>query len=459
MVDQWMWWTFSVVAGVLLFSLAVFIHELGHFLVARLLGMRADVFSIGFGPALWKKKVRGTELRISAIPFGGYVSLPQLDPEGMKKIQGDHSNGEAPLPPVAPWKRILVAVAGPMGNVLLAVICACLISWFAPAKCIGGTTVVGIVESQTAADAAGLQRGDQLLSVNGRAISTWNEFQTECILAGGKDATVRIAYLRNGEEKVTEALLDTQIVQDMDAYKVGGLYPNGTYLGVRAIIIDSVAHQAGLLPNDEILAVNGQPFTAIKQLTERPDPQAPFTMTVRTRKEGEAIRELTLTPREEVINEETGETKWLVGIVAEGIAPLQFPWMSERGVFAQLKSDTANVVRILQALTAPENEGETGRAAKNLGGPLMIFNLFIQMVGQGLWVCLGLLRLICINLAILNLLPIPVLDGGHILFALYAMVTRREPNPKVIGYITNAFALLLLGLMLLLVGVDITRIF
>ncbi len=463
-----LFWTLSIVVGVLLFSLAVFIHELGHFVVARLLGMRADVFSIGFGPALWKRKIKGTELRISAIPFGGYVSLPQLDPEGMQKIQGDHTSSktedgaeqeEEPCPPVAPWKRMLVAFAGPFGNILLAVVCACLISWFAPDEAIGGSNQVGLVETTSAAADAQLRPGDYLCAVNGKSTRTWTDFQTECILAGGKDALIHVTYERDGATYETDARLDTLITSGADAYKIGGLYPKDSYFGVRAIVENSVAHQAGILPKDEILAINGVPFTTLTQLTQRPDPTAPFTLRVLTHGADAQPRDILLTPREEVIDEETGETKWVVGIIVDGIPPLTFPWMAERGIFAQLYGDGCSVVRILEALTVPENDGERGRAAKNIGGPLMLFNLFIQMVQYGIWACLGLLRLICINLAILNLLPIPVLDGGHILFSLYAMITRREPNPKVIGFITNAFAFLLLGLMLLLVGVDITRFF
>ena len=126
-MSPYLLWPLSIVLALFLFSFAVFIHEFGHFLAARLLGMKADVFSIGFGPALWKRTFRGTEWRISAIPFGGYVSLPQLDPEAMKGIQGDH--GES-LPPAPPWKRIIVAFAGPFGNLVLAAVCAVAIFFF-----------------------------------------------------------------------------------------------------------------------------------------------------------------------------------------------------------------------------------------------------------------------------------------------------------------------------------------
>ena len=120
----------AIVACILLFSFAIFIHEFGHFLAAKLLGFQVDTFSIGFGPALWKKKIKGVEYRISAIPFGGYVALPQLDPAGTAGVQGSKTEGDeedektdaAPPAPMAEWKKIVVAFAGPFGNIVLAVV-------------------------------------------------------------------------------------------------------------------------------------------------------------------------------------------------------------------------------------------------------------------------------------------------------------------------------------------------
>ena len=117
----------AIVACVFLFSFAVFIHEFGHFLAARILGLRVDRFSIGFGPALWKKTIGGVEYRFSAIPFGGYVALPQLDPEGTDALQGGTEKG-GKLEEIAAWKRIVVAFAGPFGNIVLAVALALLLS-------------------------------------------------------------------------------------------------------------------------------------------------------------------------------------------------------------------------------------------------------------------------------------------------------------------------------------------
>ena len=126
----------AALAVVLLFSLTILVHEGGHFLAARALGLEADVFAIGFGPALWKRKVGGTEYRVNAIPFGGYVSLPTLDPSGMSAIQaGGDADGKrgaaAPPQPAVWWKRILVSVAGPFGDLVLAVALAFVV-WALP---------------------------------------------------------------------------------------------------------------------------------------------------------------------------------------------------------------------------------------------------------------------------------------------------------------------------------------
>ena len=119
----------AIVACVLLFSLAVFIHEFGHFIAARKLGLRVEAFSIGFGPAIWKKKVNGVEYRISIIPFGGYVSLPDLDPEGTKALEGETQETDEQLADeLPPWKKIIVAFAGPFGNIVLAIAIALLLA-------------------------------------------------------------------------------------------------------------------------------------------------------------------------------------------------------------------------------------------------------------------------------------------------------------------------------------------
>ena len=549
-MSPYLLWPLSIILALFLFSFAVFIHEFGHFLAARLLGMKADVFSIGFGPALWKRTFRGTEWRISAIPFGGYVSLPQLDPEAMKGIQGDH--GES-LPPAPPWKRIIVAFAGPFGNLVLAAVCAVAIFFFAPDEAIGASTTVGMVEPDSAADQAGIRPGDRILSVNGNTVRSWTDFIVESYLNGGKDATVDVAVQRGEKTLTLSARLDTQPDSNEEVYIIGGLYPGPLDIGIGDVAPGSPAEQAGLRkgdiiltidgepflerpdlllarrdptvpltltvrnveesedaaprtvtltptaltdapeqftqppvlglsfrlrdlsaqtvtdesaaynlewvvpgspaalagmkPGDQVLSVNGQPFTDIKTLTQREQPEAPVTLTFRPAAGGEP-RTLTLTPA----------VPPSIGIAISPYINAHLQWMAERGVLAQLNSDAMSVVRVLKALTVPKSEGEAKRAASGLGGPIMIFSIFVQVIQNGLWVCLGFLRLICVNLALLNLLPIPVLDGGHILFALYAIVRRKEPSARFIAVVTNVFVVLFLCLFAVLIYRDSMRL-
>ena len=442
-------WPIIILAAALIFSLAVFIHEFGHFTAARLLGLKADVFSIGFGPALWKRQIGKTEWRISAIPFGGYVSLPQLDPDGMKQIQGDH--GET-LPPAPPWKRIIVAVAGPMGNIVLALFCACCIALFSPPKATGATTTLGYVCKNTSAWNAGLRKGDTILSVNNTPVETWMAFQTECFLSGTTNDVVQITYEREAERHSTQAVLDTQVSPNESIYVVGGCIPGAVRYCVLEVVPGSPAEAAGLQPMDCILTIDGTPFEELDLYSNTPPfpNDKPVTLQL---KRGEETFEVTFEPKKLSEEDDTPRFGFLSGLLTNRT----LPWMANRGIYEQIKGDVSGIVRILRALTMPKTKGERGRAAKGLGGPLMIFTVLMQVIQMGLWASLGFLRLICINLAFINLLPLPVLDGGHVLFALYALIRRKEISAKVLGYITTAFSILLLLMMVWFLFSDVRR--
>ena len=350
----------AIVACVLLFSFAIFIHEFGHFLAARWRGLKVEAFSIGFGPVLWKKTLDGVEWRISAIPFGGYVAIPDVDPEGTAKVQGsDGKKGESAGKTATPLDSIIVAVAGPLGNVVLAVVLAVLLAVVPGVKFGEIPSVIGEVPAEGPACEAGMKAGDRVVSVGGVPVRTWSEMQTEVQISGGKP---------------TEFTIERE--------------PEGT---VR-LTVTPTRHEASGAYLIYAFSTTNQVKTAA--------------------------------------------------------------WMPARNPLKQLQWDVMNIVRVLKALVTPK---ESKAAAQALGGPVMIAQGLYTQVRNDIWDAFGFLRFLCINLAILNLLPIPVLDGSLILFSFIELVTRRRLGGKFINLLTRIFMYLLIAAMLFLVYRDSLR--
>ena len=349
----------AIAACILLFSLAIFIHEFGHFLAARWRGLRVDAFSIGFGPVLWKRKVNGVEWRLSAIPFGGYVAIPDVDPEGTAKVQGS-ADAASPEPGkvATPVDAIIVAVAGPLGNIVLAVVLAFLLAAIPGARFGEIPSVIGEVPEKGPAHEAGILAGDRVVSVGGVPIRTWTEMQTEVQISGGKPTAFVVE--RNGAT--------TTLTVTPTRHEASGAY---------------------------------------------------FIMAFSTTNQVKAAA-----------------------------------WMPARNPFRQLQWDTLSIVRVLKALVTPK---ESKAAAQALGGPVMIAEGLYRQVRSDVWDAFGFLRFLCINLAILNLLPIPVLDGSIVMFSLFQMIFRRKPNEKFLNLLTRLFMYLLIAAMLFLVYRDSVR--
>jgi regulator of sigma E protease len=444
-----------VLLVVLLVGVVIFIHELGHFLAARRLGLVVDVFSMGFGPALWKRKIGGIEYRISAIPLGGYVAIPQLDPSGMETVQGDHApekgteEPEPPreLPPAAPWKRIVVAVAGPAGNVVLAVVLAWWIYLTPHAATGGASTLVGTVDTNSPAWFAGLRPGQVIERVNGQRVSTWYDFMIECHLVGDPAHGVQLA-VREGEalrDLHVPLLIVTNAGIRLNA--VDGLAPK-SLCHISEVLSNSVAEAAGLRAGDALRRINDVQIVGAQQFIDYMANNG--TNAVRVEYErNDVMQSLMLLPRMDA-----AAGKAVIGVRLSDAFLDVPPWMQYSKPWRQIKGDASAVFRLLQALVFPKHKGEARRAANAVGGMPTIVVVLWDAIATGLLNCLGLLRMISINLAIINLLPIPVLDGGHVLFALIEAVTRRKPNPKVMAVVVNFFAVLIIGLMLLLIVRD-----
>jgi regulator of sigma E protease len=436
-------WTvvYTVAAALFLFGITVFVHEFGHFIVARRCGLVVKTFSIGFGRAIVQWKKEGIVYKIGWIPFGGYVALPQLDPEGMEKIQGDASAEK--YPDVSPWKKIAVAVAGPLGNIVLASILAVAI-WLIPGNDAGTQIrpIIGTIETNCAAYAAGLRQGDEIIAVNGTAVKNWYDFTVESML---KNSDTVALDLRNAG---IERHLDIPVVKgDEGVRTIEGIEPAIPCL-FGSVTKGSPADTAGVKSGDTALSFNGIPILGWERFTElvqAAEPGVPAALTVE--RKGETLS-LSIVPE---YNEEYGRI--LVGVQLGGTG---MPWMLYKNPFDQLKNDALAIVRVLKALVTP---AEAKQAAGGLGGPIMIFSMLTMAVKMGLVNTFGLIRFLNINLAILNLMPIPVLDGGHIVFALWHGITRRKVNVKIQMALVNLCAVLLIGAMLILSFNDIDRKF
>ncbi|NNJ69757.1 MAG: RIP metalloprotease RseP [Kiritimatiellales bacterium] len=430
---------YIVVMMLFLFGVTIFVHEWGHFIAARKCGLVIEAFSIGMGPALWKKEIDGIVYKIGAFPIGGYVSLPQLDPEGMEKVQGDNNEADRKtLPDVSPWKKIVVAVAGPLCNIVFAFILALIVS---AADQPESLALIGTVEEDSAAYEKGLRPADQIIAVNGNPVKTWYDAQVEALLVGG-DFEVTLTVLSGS--KTHDIQIQANNPEDGDFLLDGISEAIPCVLG--RVTPGSPAEAAGIQPDDIVKIFNSIPVIDWNHFTElvQTAPDQTVTMTVMRNDE---LVDLTVTPKYDESMDRT-----LIGVKLGG--SMSMPWTLTGSPIEQIKSDSSSIFRLLKALTT---KGEAKQAAGGLGGPVAIFTMIWFALKMGIINALGLIRFININLAVLNLLPLPVLDGGHICFALWEGVTRRKVHPKVVATLVNVFAILLISAMVFLSWRDADR--
>lgn len=436
----------AAIVVALLFSLAIFVHEFGHFLAAKLLGFRVDAFALGFGPALWKRRIGQTDYRINAVPFGGYVALPQLDPSGMDTIQGGAGDDTTKRTDAPAWKRIIVALAGPAGNVALATLLAWII-WFAPGAPTGMvSTEIGEVMQGTAAWEAGLRPGEVIEQVGTRRVTTWSDFLVECHLLGSPETGVELSVRSSAPEAALRTVTVAVTNLPGGIRGIAGIYWYGK-CQIGELVPGMPAEAAGMLPGDVVETFDGEPVHNSQDFVMRMRDAGVRPVRLELMRKGRPI-EIVVTP---VLSAE-GVTIIGAGVQSAADAAM---WMQYRDPWRQIRNDAMQVFRVLQAMIAPHVDGERARVAKSIGGPVIIMAYLWRIVQESFLSSMGFLRMICINLAIINLLPLPVLDGGHIVFALWELITRRKPHPRVVNVLVTGFAILLIALMILLVFKDV----
>ncbi len=423
-----------------LFGITIFVHEWGHFYAARKCGLKVEAFSIGMGPSLIRREVGGVVYKIGAFPIGGYVSLPQLDPEGMQKIQGDNSIGNKPLPDVPPWKKIIVAVAGPFCNIIFALLLAWMVSLSDHPET---PALVGTVEESSPAYASGLRPADQIIAVNGNPVSSWYDVQVEALLADS-NFNMQLTVQRAGSTQ--EIQLRTNHPEENGSFIDGVSEAIPCILG--RVTPGSPAETAGVQPNDIVKSFHGTPVVDWAHFTKLVQEHPGQTVTMIVEREGEIV-ELSVTPHYDKTMERA-----LIGVRLG--ASLAMPWTLTGSPMEQIRSDASSIFRLLKALVTVD---EAKKAAGGLGGPVAILTMIWFALKMGIVNALGLMRFININLAVLNLLPLPVLDGGHIGFALFESITGRKVPRKVASALVSAFAILLISAMFFLSVRDVDRAF
>lgn len=408
----------------LLFGLTIFVHEFGHFLMARRLGLVVEAFSIGLGPAIWKRKRNGVTYKIGVIPFGGYVALPQMDPTRGLRLEG--ATEQRNLPPAPPWKRILVSLSGVAGNLLLAIVLAWVVylggKSYAPEQ---ETATIGYVDPESEAYKVGLRIGETIEAVQGQAVRTWDE-----VLMFSALSTQPVLRVRGADGFVREVSIPTE--RFLGARYLPGVFPVN-FCWVLNVEPGSSAERAGIRPRDRIVELDGVVVMSREHLMDEVAARRDRTVPIVVERKGQRLT-LEVTP---TWDEARGRAR--IGVV--------FNTLDVKRPMAQIKTHALLILRLLRALVTP---GRARAAAGSVGGPVAILALFWIYVRSSLLLALWYTCMLNVNLAILNILPIPVLDGGHIIFAAWETVFRRPIPPRIFNAIMNAFTIMIVLLFLVL---------
>ncbi|HAV64404.1 MAG TPA: RIP metalloprotease RseP [Verrucomicrobiales bacterium] len=420
---------YVVVAVLLLFGAAIFIHEWGHYWVALKRGLKVEEFAIGFGPKLFAWK-RGEVLwTIRAIPAGGFVKLPQMITS--EALEGANQ-GES-LPPISPLSKILVAFAGPFMNVVFAFAIAAII-YFVGLPVAVNPSIVGYVDPQSAEAKAGVREGDRIVMVDGKLVRSWQDVQENAAFALTK--TVPVVVERDGERLTFEL---TTKESELLGIKLLDLDPRD-HPTVVQVMDGGAAKEAGLQENDVFLSFGGVPVVGQQQLidliSKRPDQTTDIEI-----KRGDQRLAMQITPKYDP-SAKAGRIGVMLTSSSVTVYEVQKPGPTP---WAQVDRVLGIMGRTFSALY---NSKQTGVGAKDLSGPVGILGMLANQVMIDYRLALSFMVLLNINLAILNLLPIPVLDGGHIVMSLYEAVFRRPVSLKLQEYATGVFAILLIGFML-----------
>ncbi len=440
---------------VLLYPLALIVtlgvlvtfHEAGHFLVARLSGVRVVRFSVGFGKPLWSWFDRhGTEFAVAAIPLGGYVRM--LDEREPGVVPVERRPGDVAYDDLSVGWRIAIAAAGPLANFLLAV----LLYWLLfVVGTIQAAPLLGPVPAGSPAAEAGLHAGEEIVRVDGQPTQSWQQVNLALAARLGDTGDILIGTTRSGSDQVRQVRLGVQNwhsgVDEPDLLGSLGLTPAPVPIG--EVEPDSAAARSGFQPLDQVVSVDGKPVESWGQWVALIQASAGETLNVQVNRGGR-LTALTVHP----------DTKQVDGtrIGFLGVAP--YTKEIHYGVFAAVPrslGETWNTTSLTLGLLKKMVIGEV--SVKNLSGPITIAKVAGDSARSGWRFYLGVLALLSVSLGVLNLLPIPILDGGHIAFCAAEAATGRPVSERTQAVGAQIGLFLVAGLMILALYNDISRLF
>ncbi|RCS59575.1 RIP metalloprotease RseP [Parvibium lacunae] len=451
----------TLIAFLLALAILITFHELGHYWIARYCGVKVLRFSFGFGRVLWRYQASpdATEWVISLIPLGGYVKmLDERDPsQSIATPDLPYAFNRQSL-----GKRAAIVAAGPLANFLLAILLLWLAFWQGTEE---PTAIVAAPPPQTIAAQLGLQRGDQISEINGQAVVSWGSFSESLLAAWISQEEIELRWQRQSDSPAQSTMLfsgrwqpessSVPLQVEPDTLKKLGFVLALPAARVTQVQADSAASSAGLAVGDRILKVADRVPDAEQPLPQLIAPLANRAVTLTLeRMEGKewVKRELTAVPR---LDEKTQQGRLGIGIAYD------FPttWVAYPGWLGLIRAWQKTVD--MSALTLKLlGKMLTGHASlKNLSGPLTMADAAGQSARISWIAYLSYLAMVSISLAIFNLLPIPLLDGGHLLYYCVEFFTGHPPNEKWLELTQKLGLVLLLGLMSLAFTNDIVRYF
>ena len=440
-----------IFAVVMSFNLIIFVHELGHFLAAKWRGLQIDRFQIWFGRPIWKKEIKGVQYGLGWIPAGGFVALPQMAP--MEALEGGTSD-RAALPNITPLDKIIVAFAGPLFSLLLALLAGVAVWGVGKPKDFIPTQIVGEVEKGSPAEIAGIHPGDKIVAINGKPVDGW---------AGSLDSIFEGIILSKGKqiEFMVERVGDTKPLKLISEFKTEktqwfqrpslrqvGIDPASEHIQIVGISKGSPAEKAGLKDGDVLVSMNGKTFKEREEALAFVKATGAKPIEIEVTRDGKPAK-FTATPVVPISPEGKGP---MLGLGFYGV-PYQNQGIVRPGPIQQVSESLRMMWTTITSVIASDSSIGVGHLSGPVGIAKMQYAL-LQME-NGWRRILSFMVLFNVNLAVLNMMPFPVLDGGHITLAILEKITGRPVKAKPLEILQTVCALALISLMLFVTSKDI----